>query len=75
MTIYEIKRATSETAPYFFTRKTLQFFGQTMRSFKVNKQNDGRTRISAPMIDKTNGRNMGETVRYYNPNNNILERK
>jgi len=38
-----------------------------MRSFKVKKQPDGRFRISAPMIDKSQGRKMGETVRYFNP--------
>jgi hypothetical protein len=35
--IYEIKRRTSKTAPYFFSRQTLKFWGQTMKSFKVYK--------------------------------------
>jgi len=73
MTIYEIKRRTLETAPYFFTAKTLKFFGQTMRSFRVRKQQDGRFLISAPMIDRFTGRNMGETKRYFNPETNTLE--
>ena len=73
MTISEIKNRTLETSPYFFSRKTLSFFGQTMRSFKVNKQADGRFLISAPMLDRSTGRNMGTTKRYFNPINNTLE--
>ncbi len=71
MTIYEIKRRTAKTAPYFFTRDTLRFFGQTMKSFAVKKQADGRFKISAPW-----GRNWEQklkTVRFFNPINNKLE--
>lgn len=56
MTIYEIKRFTQETAPFFFTSKTLKFFGQTMRSFSVKKQSDGRYMITAPCKDRFTGR-------------------
>ena len=73
MTIYQIKERTLKTSPYFFTRDTLRFFHQTMRMFSVRKQADGRYRITAPMRD-SNGRHMGETVRYFNPANNELER-
>lgn len=73
LTIYDIKRLTSETAPYFFTAKTLKFFGQTMRSFSVKKQPDGRYYISAPMLDRFTGRVMGLTERFFNPANNTLE--
>ncbi len=75
MTIYEIKRLTAENSPYFFTSKTLKFFGQTMRSFSVRKQQDGRYYVSAPMIDRFTGRLMGKTERYFNPENNTLEHK
>lgn len=75
MTIYEIKRRTQETAPYFFTTKTLKFFGQTMRSFSVRKQSDGRFKISAPMLDRFTGKTMGETVRFFNPETNNLDRE
>ncbi len=68
MTIYEIKRRTAKTAPYFFTRDTMRFFGQTMKSFTVKKQADGRFRISAP---SWSGKH--ETVRFFNPENNKLE--
>ena len=74
MTIYDIKARTAETSPYFFTRDTLRFFHQTMRMFSVRKQSDGRYRITAPMRDH-DGRHMGETVRYFNPLNNELERQ
>ena len=72
MTIYEIKRRTSETAPYYFDRKTLQFFGQTMRSFKVEKCDDGRYRISAP-LKSYYGTSLGTSVRFFNPESNKLE--
>lgn len=72
MTISEIKYKTIETYPYFFDRKTLKFFGQTMNGFKVKKQNDGRYRISQKMRDHS-GKIVGETVRYFNPQNNKLE--
>lgn len=72
MTIYQIKELTQDTAPHYFTRKTLQFFGQTMKSFKVYKQEDGRFMIVAPMKERS-GKVIGESVRYFNPTNNKLE--
>lgn len=72
MTIYEIKAKTAETAPYYFSTKTLKFFGQTMRSFSVRKQLDGRFLISAPMKDRL-GKIVGQSERFYNPTNNKLE--
>ena len=72
MTIYDIKARTQETAPYFFTRKTMKFFGQTLKDFKVKKQTDGRYKITAPHKDSRNIL-CGETVRYFNPLNNNLE--
>jgi hypothetical protein len=73
LTIYDIKTLTAQTSPYFFTTKTLKFFGQTMRSFKVYKQTDGRYLIMAPMVDRFTGRNMGTTKRFFNPITNELE--
>ena len=73
LTIYDIKRLTSETAPYFFNSKTMRFFGQRMSSFSVRKQEDGRYLITAPMIDKSTGRVMGQTKRYFNPDTNELQ--
>ena len=72
MDIYEIKELTKETSPYFFDKKTLKFFGQTMRSFKVSKDGD-RYRITAPIKDQT-GRHIKDTIRWFNPASNELER-
>ncbi len=66
MTIYEIKRRTKETAPFFFSRKTMKFFEQTLKDFKVKKMADGRYRILADSWG-------GTTLRYFNPKNNELE--
>ncbi len=66
MTIYEIKRLTRDTEPYFFSKDTMKFFGQTLKDFKVKKQTDGRYRISAQSSNH-------ETVRFFNPKNNQLE--
>ena len=73
MTIYEIKERTKETAPYFFSRSTLRFFGQTMKSFKVYKNGDGWL-IQADMFAGRHGRYVGQTCRLFNPKINELER-
>ena len=73
MTIYEIKRLTKKTAPYFFSKDTLRFFGQTLKDFKVYKQKDGRFKIIAP--SGPNWSNALQTVRFFNPLNNKLESK
>jgi len=81
MTIYEIKRRTEDTAPYFFSRQTMKFFGQTMRDFKVYKQKGGKFLIVAPMRERTrfSGSEIwvtrGETRRLFNPETNKLERE
>lgn len=62
-TIYEIKRATATNSPYFFERKTLKFFNQTMKGFKVKKSPTGRTFIYAPFSDGE--RVMGCTFREF----------
>ncbi len=72
-TIYEIKRLTAETSPYFFSSKTLKFFGQTLSSFHVVNNGDGRFRIAAPCYDGK--KYMGATIRYFNPITNELEIK
>lgn len=71
MTIYEIKERVRETSPHFFDRKTLKFFGQTMKSFKVYEQSDGRFIICAPFGQ---GKPKGETVRYFDPQTNTFSR-
>jgi hypothetical protein len=70
MTIQEIKNRTRETSPYFFSEKTMRFFGQTLNSFKVEKQGI-KYLISAPMHDGQ--RIVGTTKRLFNPETNELE--
>jgi hypothetical protein len=72
MTIYEIKERTRETSPYFFTRKTMKFFGQTMKSFRVYKREDGKYLVVAPFGPDCP---KGETRRIFNPETNELERE
>lgn len=73
MTIYEIKRLTEQTSPYYFTRNTLKFFGQRMKDFSVRKQSDGRYLVSAPMRDRSTGKIMGTSERVFNPLTNELQ--
>lgn len=73
MNIYEIKQRTQATAPKYFSRETLKFFGQTMRMFSVKKQKDGRYLVSAPSY--WDGKLMGYSKRFFNPSNNELERE
>jgi hypothetical protein len=67
MNIYEIKEKTKKTEPYFFSKKTMQFFNQTLKDFKVKEQNDGRFKISANSLYNH------KTIRFFNPKNNKLE--
>lgn len=69
MNIHEIAEATSETSPYFFSKNTLDFFGQKMEDFTVEEQTDGRFHICARVYNCKNE----YTVRYFNPENNELE--
>ena len=73
MTIHEIKRLTKKTAPYFFSKDTMRFFGQTLKDFKVSKQEDGRFKIVAS--SGSNWSNDLKTLRLFNPLNNELESK
>jgi hypothetical protein len=73
MTIQEIKDRTKKTSPYFFSPDTLRFFGQTLNSFTVTEQKDGRFLIQAPSYDYEETQ-MPDTIRYFNPLNNELER-
>jgi hypothetical protein len=71
MTIYDIKHRTQKKQPYFFSRDTLRFFGQTMNDFKIKKQSDGKYLISAPA--RHDGRITHYTKRFFNPETNDLE--
>lgn len=73
LTIHDIKRLSEPKSPYFFSRDTLKFFGQTLKSFSVTKYPGGRYLISAPMVDRLTGRKVGTTERIFNPVTNELE--
>lgn len=66
MTIYDIKRLHLESHPdsHFFDRKTMSFFGQTLRSFHIKKLSPIVWRITAPMI--IDGHIVGYTERVFN---------
>ena len=71
MTIQEIKKLTKETAPYFFSKDTMKFFGQALNDFEIKKQTDGRYMITAESGDNWGGKHL--TIRFFNPDNNKLE--
>ena len=79
LTIYDMKYRTLETAPHFFARKTLKFFGQTMRDFSVRKLDSGKYEISAPIFMRADHAGAAlkptghHTVRIFNPETNALE--
>lgn len=55
--------------PYFFSKDTLKFFGQTMRSFKVEWHDKGQgvIRLFAPI--RSQGRIIGTTERFIDVSN------
>lgn len=68
LTIYDIKRLTADTEPYFFSRDSMRFFKQTMDDFKVIRIDSiGKYYISAPSWPGK------VTERYYNPQTHELE--
>ena len=68
-TIYEIKEATRETAPHFFTRSTLKFWGQTLKMFSVTR-NGERVFICAGCWDRSGKFTGYYTRREYIPTQN-----
>lgn len=71
LTIYDIKRECVDT--YFFDRKSLKFFGQTLAMFSVHKIDATHYRISAPMYCRKNY--CGQTIRIFNTLTKKLERE
>jgi hypothetical protein len=70
MTIYEIKYRL-QGQPYFFTRDSMRFFGQTLKSFSVCKYGKGY-RISAPIKDRGRIVQGAETERFFDPVSNTF---
>jgi len=64
--IYDIKRWVEDKGSYFFTRKTMRFFRQTLSDFSVKRYGDDKFYICAPMPH-------GKTERIFNPFTNELE--
>ena len=60
MTIYEIKRRSYEKKPYYFDRKTMKFFNQTLKDFWVSKI-DGFKNIYMFGAERP----YGETIAYF----------
>ena len=81
MTIYEIKRRLEDTAPQYFSRESMKFFGQTMKDFRVYKQEDGKFLFTAPIRSRCRAfgsevwATIGQTRRIFNPETNMLERE
>ncbi len=76
MTIYDIKRLTAKTNPYFFSRDTMKFFNQTLKDYRVYKHEQNNVKgffIVASMKDHS-GKNMGFTRRFFNPETNELDK-
>jgi len=71
MTIYDIKRLSQEKSPYFFSKDSMRFFGQTLKDFRVYKQKSGKYLIIAESGDNWQGKHI--TKRLFNPLTNELE--
>ena len=54
-TIYQIKRATLTTNPYYFTRDTMRSFGQTLKDFRVSWANKEKGIVCLWAKTKCNG--------------------
>jgi hypothetical protein len=76
LTIYDIKERTMATSPYFFSEETLEFWGQTLASFHVEKLTETTYRISAtrwmPHPTKPWSIPNGQTVRIFDTVSNTL---
>lgn len=68
MTIHEVKQIheSKEPGSCFFSRNSMKFFHQTLKSFSVKKLNENLYFISAPRKDRS-GRRMGTTEKYFYP--------
>ena len=72
LTIYDIKRLSYNHSPYYFDSKSMKFFKQTLKDFKVKKEIDGRYKSEAP-IKNNYYKVIGQSIRFFNPLNNHLE--
>lgn len=70
LTIYDVKRLTKKTSPYFFSKETLETYGQTLKSFAVIQENDTTFLIVAPRY--WNGKRTGFTQQIFDTETNKL---
>jgi transcription elongation factor GreA-like protein len=64
LTIYDVKYRV-KNAPYFFDRKSMKFFNQTLKDFKIEKtENENIFYLYAFMKDR-NGKIIGKTERLF----------
>jgi len=66
ISIHDIKQYTENKSPYYFNRKTMKSFGQTMANFRVRKSKSGRIFIFAPSY--VDGKLAGFSMREFIPN-------
>lgn len=68
-TISDIRHYSLESGSHFFTRQTMRFFGDTVRSFAVRHMPDGTIELERvrPMRDRS-GRSMGGVGKRYKVN-------
>jgi hypothetical protein len=65
-TIYDVKYLTAGKQPFFFSRKTMAFFCQTLRDYSVCRTDDPRVFcISALMYARGQLKAVGVTSRYF----------
>lgn len=58
-TVADIRHANSEAGGYFFARGTMRFFGDTMRSFRVEHDGDRVFLVRVRPMRNSRGVNMG----------------
>ena len=72
MTIYDVKRLHLERFPssHYFDRKTMRFFGQTLKMFRVSKVDEERYLVEAPVY--LDGKRVHTSVRVFNVETRVL---
>tara|TARA_R110000764_G_scaffold117669_1_gene205006 strand:+ start:614 stop:898 length:285 start_codon:yes stop_codon:yes gene_type:complete len=71
MTIQEIKKRTEKTSPYYFSKNSLEDFGQKLEDFEITKLTETKYLISADSFWE--GRLMGKSRRIFDTITNNLD--
>ncbi len=72
MTIYEIKKRTEKSNPYFFKRNALKFFGQKIKDFHVKKTKKSNLFYIYAQLKDHKGAVRGLTENLFDSNTNEL---